>query len=129
MLDWLRQAVGLPDHFAGVIQDSASTATLAAVVTMGERALQWQGNQRGLAAHVPRSRLHVRSRCTPRSTARSGSPASVRSTSCEIPVDRRSYAEWMSRRWRWAINRDRDAGLTAGRRHRLRRRHERRFDR
>jgi aromatic-L-amino-acid/L-tryptophan decarboxylase len=53
MLDWLRQAVGLPDHFAGVIQDSASTATLAAVVTMRERALQWQGNQRGLAAHVP----------------------------------------------------------------------------
>ena len=52
MLDWLRQAVGLPDHFAGVIQDSASTATLAAVVTMRERALQWQGNQRGLAAHV-----------------------------------------------------------------------------
>jgi aromatic-L-amino-acid/L-tryptophan decarboxylase len=53
MLDWLRQAVGLPDHFAGVIQDSASTATLAAVVTMRERALQWQGNQRGLAAHAP----------------------------------------------------------------------------
>ncbi len=53
MLDWLRQAVGLPDHFAGVIQDSASTATLAAVVTMRERALQWQGNQRGLAAHLP----------------------------------------------------------------------------
>jgi aromatic-L-amino-acid/L-tryptophan decarboxylase len=53
MLDWLRQAVGLPDHFACVIQDSASTATLAAVVTMRERALQWQGNQRGLAAHVP----------------------------------------------------------------------------
>src|SRR5215213_8514679 len=53
MIDWLRQAVGLPDHFAGVIQDSASTATLAAVVTMRERALQWQGNRRGLAAHVP----------------------------------------------------------------------------
>jgi aromatic-L-amino-acid decarboxylase len=53
MLDWLRQAVGLPDSFAGVIQDSASTATLAAVVTMRERALQWQGNQRGLAAHAP----------------------------------------------------------------------------
>jgi aromatic-L-amino-acid/L-tryptophan decarboxylase len=53
MLDWLRQAVGLPDDFAGVIQDSASTATLAAVVTMRERALQWQGNQLGLAAHAP----------------------------------------------------------------------------
>ena len=49
MLDWLRQAVGLPDTFTGVIQDSASTATLAAVLTMRERALDWAGNQQGLA--------------------------------------------------------------------------------
>ena len=48
VLDWLRQAIGLPDGFAGVIQDSASSATLAAVLVMRERALQWQGNSRGL---------------------------------------------------------------------------------
>lgn len=48
MLDWLRQAVGLPDGFSGVIQDSASGATLAAVLTMRERALNWQGNSGGL---------------------------------------------------------------------------------
>lgn len=51
VLDWLRQAVGLPDDFAGVIQDSASSATLAAIVTMRERALSWAGNRDGLAAH------------------------------------------------------------------------------
>jgi aromatic-L-amino-acid decarboxylase len=48
-LDWLRQAVGLPEGFRGVIQDSASSATLAAVLTMRERALDWAGNRAGLA--------------------------------------------------------------------------------
>jgi aromatic-L-amino-acid decarboxylase len=57
MLGWLRQAVGLPDRFAGVIQDSASTATLAAVLTMRERALGWAGNRQGLAA-APRIRVY-----------------------------------------------------------------------
>ena len=49
MLDWLRQAIGLPGHFQGVIQDSASSATLAAVLVMRERALGWRGNSDGLA--------------------------------------------------------------------------------
>src|ERR671910_716825 len=48
MIDWLRQALGLPEGFSGVIQDSASSATLAAVLTMRERALDWQGNEKGL---------------------------------------------------------------------------------
>lgn len=51
VLDWLRQAIGLPEGFAGVIQDSASSATLAAVLTMRERALAWNGNKAGLAAN------------------------------------------------------------------------------
>lgn len=49
MMDWLRQAVGLPGTFTGVIQDSASTATLAAVLTMREKALGWDGNKAGLS--------------------------------------------------------------------------------
>ncbi|NMG40071.1 aspartate aminotransferase family protein [Chelativorans sp. ZYF759] len=49
MLDWLRQALGLPQAFSGVIQDSASSATLAAVLTMRERTLDWQGNRSGLS--------------------------------------------------------------------------------
>ncbi len=48
VLDWLRQALGLPAGFAGVIQDSASSATLSAVLVMRERALQWRGNSQGL---------------------------------------------------------------------------------
>jgi aromatic-L-amino-acid decarboxylase len=48
VLDWLRQA--LPAGFSGVIQDSASSATLAAVLVMRERTLEWQGNKKGLGA-------------------------------------------------------------------------------
>lgn len=51
VVDWLRQALGLPDSFTGVIQDSASTATLAAVLVMREKALDWQGNKQGLVAN------------------------------------------------------------------------------
>lgn len=53
MMDWLRQALDLPSEFQGVIQDSASSATLAAVLTMREKALNWQGNQQGLFAQKP----------------------------------------------------------------------------
>lgn len=49
MMEWLRDAVGLPAEFSGVIQDSASSATLAAMLVMRERVLDWQGNLRGLA--------------------------------------------------------------------------------
>jgi len=52
-LDWLRQMTGLPDGFEGVIQDSASSATLAAILTGREKALGFKGNQDGLAAHAP----------------------------------------------------------------------------
>ena len=58
MLQWLRQALGLPDAFQGVIQDSASSATLAAVLTMRERALGYAGNKNGLAAH-PQVRVYA----------------------------------------------------------------------
>ena len=50
VLDWFRQALGLPGTFQGVIQDTASSATLAAVLVMRERALGWAGNREGLSA-------------------------------------------------------------------------------
>ena len=57
MLDWLRQGLGLPTGYQGVIQDSASSATLAAVLTMRERALNWQGNVQGLSGQ-PKLRIY-----------------------------------------------------------------------
>jgi aromatic-L-amino-acid decarboxylase len=50
MVDWLRQALGLPEGMTGVIQDSASSATLSAVLTMRERATRFTGNREGLNA-------------------------------------------------------------------------------
>ena len=58
MMDWLRQSVGLPEVFKGVIQDSASSATLAAVLVMRERALDWAGNREGLSGQ-PRLRVYA----------------------------------------------------------------------
>jgi aromatic-L-amino-acid decarboxylase len=52
MIDWTRQALGLPAGFEGVIQDSASSATLSAVLTMRERALEWRGNESGTAGRA-----------------------------------------------------------------------------
>jgi aromatic-L-amino-acid decarboxylase len=49
MVDWLRQALGLPDGMSGVIQDSASSATLSAVLTMRERATDFTSNRTGLS--------------------------------------------------------------------------------
>jgi len=60
VLDWLRQGLGLPEGFSGVIQDSASSATLAAVLVMRERALDWAGNREGLSGQ-PRLRVYASS--------------------------------------------------------------------
>lgn len=57
MVDWLRQAIGLPEGFDGAIQDSASSATLNAVLVMRERALDWQGKVAGLSGQ-PRLRIY-----------------------------------------------------------------------
>jgi len=53
MIDWLRQATGLPPTMQGVLQDTASTATLCAILCMRERALDYRGNQQGLFAQTP----------------------------------------------------------------------------
>jgi aromatic-L-amino-acid decarboxylase len=45
--------IGLPEGFVGVIQDSASSATLCAILVARERATDWQANESGLAACPP----------------------------------------------------------------------------
>jgi len=61
MIDWLRQAFGLPEEFSGTFQDTASSATLCAVLTMREIALNWAGNREGLSGH-PRLRVYASER-------------------------------------------------------------------
>jgi aromatic-L-amino-acid/L-tryptophan decarboxylase len=53
ILDWLAQMLGLGSGWHGVIQDSASSATLAAVLTARERATGWQANEGGLGGLPP----------------------------------------------------------------------------
>jgi aromatic-L-amino-acid decarboxylase len=50
MMDWLRQLVGLPADFAGVIQDTASTATLVALLSARERTTGQSQSRCGLQA-------------------------------------------------------------------------------
>ena len=50
VLDWLRQMVGLPEGFTGVIQDSASSAILCAILTAREKATGWRVNEEGVGA-------------------------------------------------------------------------------
>src|SRR5262245_36362650 len=47
-LDWWRQMLGLSEHWSGVIQDTASTATLVALVCARERATKHGAARAGL---------------------------------------------------------------------------------
>lgn len=49
VMDWLKQIFGLPEKWTGVIQDTASAATLAALLTARERATDWKVNDNGFA--------------------------------------------------------------------------------
>ncbi len=48
MMEWLRDMTGLPASFEGVIHDSASSATLAALITAREKVTQYRSNKEGL---------------------------------------------------------------------------------
>jgi aromatic-L-amino-acid decarboxylase len=58
MIQWLRQSLGLHEGFTGTIHDSATTATLSAVLTMREQALAFQGNVKGLSGQ-PTLRIYA----------------------------------------------------------------------
>ncbi len=47
VMDWLRQMIGLPPEFSGVIQDTASTASLCALLSAREYATGFTANQKG----------------------------------------------------------------------------------
>lgn len=50
VLDWLRQMLGLSESWVGSIQDTASSATLVALLSAREQATQHQYGQNGAAA-------------------------------------------------------------------------------
>ena len=52
-MEWLREMIGLPTDFTGVIQDTASTSTLVALLSARERATAHAWGSRGPVAGVP----------------------------------------------------------------------------
>jgi aromatic-L-amino-acid/L-tryptophan decarboxylase len=50
MMEWLRRMLGLPEGFVGVIQDTASTATLVALLSARERATGFSAGLEGAIA-------------------------------------------------------------------------------
>lgn len=60
-LDWLRQMLGLPEGFWGIIYDTASISTLHAIASAREQLVDLQIREQGLAgrAEVPRLRLYT----------------------------------------------------------------------
>jgi len=48
VMEWLRQMLGLPEGMAGVIQDTASTATLVALLSAREKVTNFTANMRGI---------------------------------------------------------------------------------
>ena len=58
MMEWLRSMTGIPPEFEGVIQDSASSATLAALITAREKVTRFRSNREGLS-DAGRLRIYV----------------------------------------------------------------------
>jgi len=48
VIEWLRQMIGLPEGMKGVIQDTASTATLCALLSAREKATEFESNRMGI---------------------------------------------------------------------------------
>ena len=59
MLEWMRQALGLPSTFSGVIQDTASTATLVALICARERTSRYALARGGLHGEAKRLTVYT----------------------------------------------------------------------
>jgi len=52
MMEWLRDAMGMPGSFEGVIQDSASSASLVSLITARELATGFRSNEEGVPSNL-----------------------------------------------------------------------------
>ncbi|SDE03888.1 pyridoxal phosphate-dependent decarboxylase family protein [Kordiimonas lacus] len=58
MMGWLKDMLDLPRAWAGVIQDTASSATFCAVLAARERSTDWKVNETGLQ-HAPKMAFYT----------------------------------------------------------------------
>jgi aromatic-L-amino-acid/L-tryptophan decarboxylase len=68
VLGWIRELLGLPDDFFGVIQDTASSSSLVALAAARQRAYP-EVRARG-ALRAPAGRIYASRRPTPPSRRR-----------------------------------------------------------
>ena len=88
VMDWLRQMIGLPPEFEGVIMDTASVSTLVAIAAARE-ALDRRVREEGLAGRsdLPRLRMYC-SEQAHSSVEKAGIVLGIgRAGVCQIPVD------------------------------------------
>ena len=87
VMNWLRQMIGLPEPFQGVIQDTASTSTLCALLTAREQATGYRINEKGFAVD---EKLTVYASSQTHSSIEKGTKIAGfgRAGFREIPVDR-----------------------------------------
>jgi len=52
MMEWLRDAMGMPGSYEGVIQDSASSASLVSLITAREVATEFRSNEEGVPSNL-----------------------------------------------------------------------------
>jgi aromatic-L-amino-acid decarboxylase len=52
MMEWLRDSMGIPSNFEGVIQDSASSASLVSLITAREVATGFRSNEEGVPPNL-----------------------------------------------------------------------------
>ncbi len=109
MMEWLGAMVGLPPTFTGVIQDTASTATLCSILTAREVASEYAVNRAGFSS--PRRYACYASSEAPSSVEKAVKIAGLgRESLRKIPVDR-SFAMIPSE-LEEAVRRDLEGGIT-----------------
>ncbi len=112
VMDWLRQMLGLPAGFVGVIQDTASTATLVALLTRARAGDGRAAGEHGLAAGGPAHGLRVRRGAL--LGGQGGQARRLRSRSSPSYRDRRRVRAAARTRSTRLIAADRAPGLRAG---------------
>ena len=108
MMEWLRDACNLPASWAGVIQDTASTATLAAILSARERTSDWNINLKGLQ-QAPQFRVYASSE-THSSIEKAVKIAGLGAENCvKVPVN--EHFELDAEALQHMIEQDRKAGM------------------
>ncbi len=87
VMEWLRQLIGLPASFKGVIQDTASTATLCALLCARERATKQAFNSQGASAIADDSALRIYCSTEAHSSVTKGAKIAGYGEKNVVPID------------------------------------------